>query len=209
MKPHGAFRIFFGVFAMLILVASVLAGCSANVGKRDLCRYLSSSYEAQFEYVLTADGQTVTGEAFVARTPETLTLSLVSPEPYDGISVIASPDGGTPDITIAYAGVRAEVPKAFLGRLCTLLALWENRMAYYTEKADAGAFSPGEDVFSVEGLTDVVPYQVSLATDEGSVLILYDVATGTPLCMTIRTDDVTAEARITKIKQTDPIGKDS
>ncbi len=181
-------------FVLAVLVSAALfGGCARDCGKERLCQALYSPYEALSSVVLESGERSITLQTHLSHTSEGVRMDILSPEPYDGISA-ESVCGENELLSLAYDGIRAELPKSDLESLGLVLTLLSDASVNALEAQPRTAFVPFEEA-SAQTL-----YQVTFVYDEGTYTAVYDVDTGIPLLLGLQTETSSVELHIEKFK---------
>lgn len=180
--------------ALAVLVSAVLfGGCAKDNGKARLCQALYSPYEAQASVVLESGERSVTLQTRLSHTSEGVRMEILSPEPYDGISA-ESVCGESELLSLAYDGIRAELPKSDLEALGLVLTLLSDASVNALEAQPRTAFVPFEEA-SAQTL-----YGVSFVYDGGTYTAVYDTQTGIPQSLGLKNATSAVEIHIEKFK---------
>lgn len=190
MKKYG---IKMGVCGVLLALGLVMSGCSSDNGKQKLCQLLYSPYTAEINVVFGDGEQAVALEARVAKSSDSTRLELLSPEPYAGLCA-ESVCGKLESFSLAYDGVRAELPKSALERVSLALELMSDHVANAVEGLPASDFIVRADQDEAHMAF------VSFTQDDCEYRVEYDPSNGTPSLLSAQTNTQNIEIRMIKFK---------
>lgn len=186
-----------GVWSVLLLFCLVCGGCVANNGKQKLCQTLYSPYTAQANVVLGSGEQAVVLEARITKSNESTRMDILSPLPYAGISA-ESVCGSVDRLSLAYDGVRAELPKGALEGMGLVLELTSDPVVNVLERLPASDFVLPSDTDEAHTAS------VSFTQGPCAYRVEYDPANGTPVLLGVQTQTQNIEIRILKFKPETP-----
>lgn len=183
-------------YFVLILAALILfSSCSDNkTGKTRLANVLFSPYEANVEFLVEADGESVCGTAKVAK-GEGIRIDISSPDPFTGLNIVSDANDST-YLSFTYSSVRSDIPKSVLDKLTLALTLFSDENASVIKNSPQKSFVPCEEAYTMEGLSDINAYMIQFQSGNIHYMYIYDTVSGTPVYMNASDNGKIVEIKI-------------
>jgi hypothetical protein len=183
-----------------MLLSYLFSSCSfKDNGAENLASKLFSNFLMESEYTISTNGETLSGSARVNK-GKTTRIDILAPDPYTGMSVESDASGAPSILSFSYSGINVEfTPEAF-SKLNLAFQLMSPKVCAQLEKSKRLKTQAITEAYTLIGLTDIHPVSIALKNEGDNITFVYDKATGTPLAMSIESDNRTLTVKVTKIK---------
>lgn len=115
----------------MVLAVAFAVSCSSE--KRELTQLsdsLLAEYSIELDYSVCTEGNDeIKGEAMISRKDGEITVSILSPQPYDGICARYSTQEIPDAIEISYEGLTVDLPKQALEKINVAMAMFTDDFA--------------------------------------------------------------------------------
>ncbi len=204
MNTHIVKRSLFWRFVIValitILMGLIMISCAENKsGKKELLSVMHSDYSADVEYLLDADGVSVSGEARITRN-ENVRIDILSPDPYTGLSVQGDALDKASVISLEYSGIKAEIPKNALEKLNIILSMFADSAATAISDLKKDAFTESPEEYTLPGHKNSIPYEVRFSKGDIEYIYIYDSVSGIPLSVCAKSGGTAVQIKIKKLK---------
>lgn len=150
-----------------------------------------SPFTSQADFTFSSGEQSVSGSLLITHA-DYLAVDITAPEELSGICAQSNNTENASTYSIGYSGIRSTVPKSILGKIDLTFMLFSPSVA--SEIASINKDVPKQSVgeFKLQGLSEIIPYNVSFSKNDVDFDLTYDKQTGTPLifCASCKQDSV-------------------
>ena len=116
------------IAAMLAAGSVFVQGCAANNGVEKLTDIMYSQYAAEISFSLSDGTDAIEGNA-VATKGDTVKISFLSPQSFEGMTIESDGMGGTGNIFFTYYGMRVPLPETIFTKLNLLMSFFADDTA--------------------------------------------------------------------------------
>lgn len=181
-------KLYLNVLFVLMTVA-MLVSCTQEVRKKtELSNFsdnMHSSYTAEISYNLSAPDFALSGNAIISKEKANISLKLLSPEPYSGMTIDYDVTGVPESVAVHFSGIDTTLPNEAVSKINAIVQLFFDDFLDILSKQSSDKIAVVENVTSGENeYFTQVPFGnsvVGVRFSESGALPLYFEFTGDEL----------------------------